>query len=177
MYQVGDLILYGSTGVCRIKDIQEGAGRQGGEKRLYYILEPLYQSCVISTPVDNDKVFMRPVLSRQEADELIDRIPSIQAEAYHGHALRELTEHYVAALKTYDCGELVEMTMSIYEKKRDMARQHRKFGALDERFMKRAEDLLFGELAVALEISKDEVPDYISRRVKTLEKEKQGAPS
>ena len=34
---------------------------------------------------------------------------------------------------------------------------------LDERYMKRAEDLLHGELAYALGISKESVPDYITR--------------
>ena len=31
--------------------------------RLYYVLEPLYQSGVIYAPVDNEKVHMRPVIS------------------------------------------------------------------------------------------------------------------
>ncbi len=37
--------------------------------------------------------------------------------------------------------------MSIYAKKQDLEAHKRKVGALDQRFMKRAEDLLFGELA------------------------------
>jgi len=32
--------------------------------------------------------------------------------------------------------------------------------------MKRAEELLYGELAAALEIDRDEVPSYIAARVK-----------
>ena len=35
----------------------------------------------------------------------------------------------------------------------------------DEKFLRRAEDLLFGELAVALDISRDKVTDYIADRL------------
>ena len=55
--------------------------------------------------------------------------------------------------------------MSIYAKKQDLEAHKRKVGALDQRFMKRAEDLLFGELAAALDIPREEVPGYIARRV------------
>jgi ribonucleoside-triphosphate reductase len=41
----------------------------------------------------------------------------------------------------------------------------KKFGAVDERFMKEGEALLFGELAAALEIPVEEVKGYISQRL------------
>ena len=165
MYEIGELIHYGSTGVCRVEDIK--SRKFPGEKKgqLYYILKPLYQTCTISTPVDNKKVFMRPVISRDEAERLIDSIPTVKAEAYHSRVLRELAEHYEEAFASHSCEDLIQLTMSIYAKKQSMEQQKRKFGAVDERFMKRAEDLLFGELAAALDIPRDDVQDYIRQRV------------
>ncbi len=46
-----------------------------------------------------------------------------------------------------------------------MESQRRQFGQVDARFMKRAEDMLYGELSVALDIPKDQVQAYIGRRV------------
>ena len=46
-----------------------------------------------------------------------------------------------------------------------MEKHNRKFGQVDERFMKHAEDLLFSELSVALEIRRDEVQKYIADRL------------
>ena len=83
MYQVGDLIVYGGTGVCRVMEV----GPQTGG-RLYYTLEPVYGSCRIFTPVENSKVLMRPIVTRQEAERLIDEIPAIQPEAYYNKALQ-----------------------------------------------------------------------------------------
>ncbi|MEA4814459.1 MAG: CarD family transcriptional regulator [Oscillospiraceae bacterium] len=165
MYQIGDLILYGNTGVCRVSDIFVRKSSCSDEGQLCYTLSPLYQDCMISTPVDSTKVFMRPIISRKEAEELIDSIPSIRASAYHNRVLRQLAEHYEEAIKSHDCQDLVRLTTSLYDKKREVASEKKKFGAVDERFMKRAEDLLFGELGAALGIPRDKVPDYISSRI------------
>jgi CarD family transcriptional regulator len=165
MYQIGDLILYGNTGVCRVSDIfvRRSSCTDGGQ--LCYTLSPLYQDCMISTPVDSTKVFMRPIISREEAEALIDSIPSIRVSAYHNRVLRQLAEHYEEALRSHNCSDLIRLTMSLYDKRREVANEKKKFGAVDERFMKRAEDLLFGELGAALGIPRDEVPDYISSRI------------
>lgn len=50
-------------------------------------------------------------------------------------------------------------------KKAALAQQNKKFGRVDEHFMRQAEDNLYGELAVALGIARDEVPGYIKARV------------
>ena len=171
MYQVGDLIYYGNTGVCKVTDISPSSLPGATAGQLYYTIKPLYQECVIYAPVDSEKVFIRPVISREEAERLIDQIPSIRAEAYHGRVISELAQHYESALRTHDCGNLIEMTMSIYAKKRTAEAQKRKFGMVDERFMKRAEELLFGELAAALDMDREKVPAYIATRVDALQQE------
>lgn len=165
MYQVGDLVLYGTTGVCRVTDVSMATLPGLPGEQLYYTLSPLYQQCVIQTPAENGKVFMRPIITREEAERLIALIPTIQAEPRYGKANTELVEHYASAIRTHDCEDLVELTMSIYAKKLELEEQKKKFGAVDERFMRQAEDLLFGELAAALGIQRDEVPAYIAAKV------------
>ena len=166
MYLPGEWIIYGSTGVCRVREITTPDFEKDKSKR-YYALKPAYQDGVIYTPVDT-KVFMRPVITKEEAHALIDRIPAMQTEAYHTGVIRELEEHYNTYLKSHDCGDLLELGRSIYLKKQELLSQHRKFGAVDERFMKRAEDLLYGELAIALGIEKNQVEAYIDERVKNI---------
>lgn len=74
-------------------------------------------------------------------------------------------------MKSHDCKDLIELTMSIYNKKAALARQNKKFGRVDEHFMRQAEDALNGELAVALGIDKAAVPAYIAQRVAQAEKQ------
>jgi len=165
MYKVGSFVFYGSTGVCQVMDISAQAMGSGSAKQVYYTLKPLCQECMIYTPVDNPKVFMRPIISKEEAEGLIDRIPDIHAEPFHSQVLSQLTEHYKEGIGTHNCATLLKMTMSIYAKRQLILSQKRKFGAVDERFMKQAEDLLFNEFAAALGLGRDEVPDYIEKRV------------
>lgn len=45
--------------------------------------------------------------------------------------------------------------MSLYEKKQFQEQQKRRLGTVDEKFMRQAEELLFGKLAAALNMPKD----------------------
>ena len=165
MFQEGSLIIYGTTGVCRVTGITMRDDFGQGQKQPYYTLCPLYQSGSIFAPVDNSRVFMRPILTKEEADALIDSIPTIHAEAFHSRSPQELAEHYTQALRAHNCLTLLETVLSIHAKKQNLASQHKKFGQVDSRFLKQAQDLLHGELAAALGIEKDAVQTYIAARL------------
>ena len=165
MFKIGDLIIYGSTGVCKVTDIAV-IDHIGIEGKSYYAITPLYQCGTIYVPTDNKKVFMRPIISIAEVEQLIDTIPSTEAEAFHCNASNGLIKHYDSALKSHECKHLIELAMSIHAKKEFVAKQNRKLGSIDEKYLKRAEDLLFGEMAAALNITRDEMPEYISDRLR-----------
>ena len=165
MFQPGALLVYGTTGVCRVEGIATPNLTRAEWGRQYYLLKPLYQDGVIYAPVDSRKVPIRHVISRQEAEDLIDLIPSIRAEACHAPTLQTLAQHYQSAVHSHDCKDLLELMMSIYAKQRQAESQKRRLGMVDERYMKQAERLLYGELSAALDIPFDEVQPYIARRV------------
>ncbi|WP_455582035.1 CarD family transcriptional regulator [Dysosmobacter sp.] len=165
MFQKGDLVVYGTTGVCRVEAIARPNAAGPDRDKQYYLLKPLQQDGVIYTPVDGQKVPMRPVISGEEAEALIDLIPTMEAEAYHGPTLQALAQHYQCAVRSHECRDLIELMMSIYAKRRQVESQNRRLGMVDERFMKQAERLLYGEFSVALDLPYDEVQPYIARRV------------
>ena len=74
MYGIGDLIVYAGEGVCRVEGIGVPPMTGVNKQRQYYTLKPLYREGMVYAPVDTG-VFMRPVISRDDADALIDRIP------------------------------------------------------------------------------------------------------
>ena len=162
-YSAGDLILYGRHGVCRVEEIEQ-IRPSGGVEKEYYVLRPLYQnrSCCIRIPADQDKVYCRPIISGAEAQCLIRRIPEVPAEPYYNRNLNQLREHYRTCLENLSCESLISLTKSLYKKKEEAEAQRKKFGTVDERFMREAEDLLFGEFAAALEIERDSVQNYIA---------------
>ena len=92
-------------------------------------------------------------------------MPSISAKAYHNRSLSQLKEHYKSCMDSYECEDLIHITMSLYVKRQEAMEQKKKFGAVDERYMKEAENLLFGEFAAALGIERDSVSAYIAAKI------------
>ena len=165
MFQAGELVVYGATGVCRVEEIAKLDQPGQNRGRLYYLLKPLWQDGVIYAPVDSEKVPMRPVMSREEAETLIDRMPGIQAAACRGSTVQALAQQYQSAVREGGHQALIEMMKAIYRKRGQAEAKNRRLGLVDERYMKQAERLLYGELATALEIPYDGVEDYIAARL------------
>ena len=158
-------MVYGATGVCRVEGLANPNHSGPQREKQFYLLNPLYQDGIIYTPVEGGKVTMRPVMSAAEAESLIDQIPSVHAEARHERTLQLLAQRYQSALQSGSCLDLLELTMSVHLKRRQAEQQNHRLGMVDEKYGKQAERLLFGELAVALDIDFDQVQSYISSRM------------
>ena len=127
MYEIGQLIVYGNEGVCRVEEIGTPQISCVDKHRDYYTLAPIYREGKVFTPVDS-KVFMRPVISREEALALIDRIPSMTAEVYENANLRFLNEHYQHCLQNYTCADLQQLIKDVRAKRCRMIERGKKLG-------------------------------------------------
>lgn len=168
MFEAGQLILYGTTGVCRV----EAVGPPEGDSRLdpsktYYTLVPLYEPGVIYLPVDS-KAFMRPVMSREEALELIRRIPLVEAKPFYSRDQRLMTEHYCSLFQSHDCEALIQLIKAVHQKGQQLSQNGKKMGLMEQQYLRRAVTLLHGELATVLEIPLEDVERFIQAE---LEKE------
>lgn len=165
MFQKGDLIIYGNTGVCRVDDIVllDNLPNIDTEK-LCYQLSSVYSKETIYIPTDTT-VFMRPVLSKTEALALIDKIPSIPEDDTSIGNQRLRSEHYRTFFQSHQCEDLVCIIKSIYHKTQQRTDSGRRPDRTDQQYLKQAEELLHGELAISLDIPYDDVPEYIKNHV------------
>ena len=168
MYQPGDLIIYGGEGVCRVETVGPLALDGVKSDKLYYTLQPLYRAGGVFAPVEG-KVFMRPVIGREEAEALVRAIPEIREQKIEGRNLRMAGEAYQKLMASHDCADLVQLIKTIYLKQQAAQAAGRKGGQMDEHYRKRAEEALYGELAVALEIPKENVEAYIIKQIEEQE--------
>lgn len=106
MFEREEYVFHESGGVCKIADIQTAPLEGMPSDRDYYILEPLSDpNSVIYIPVDSDKIFLRRLLSRAEAEELLDRIPFVRTiEESNAKLLRA---KYIELMKMHDPVEWV----------------------------------------------------------------------
>ena len=73
---------------------------------------------------------------------------------------------YKEAVRSGDCRELVRIIKTIYLHKKERVDEGKKVAAVDERYFHQAEELLYEELAYALNMEVDQIGDYIASKIR-----------
>lgn len=168
LFEKGEYIVYGMTGVCRVSDITEMDMDGMSTSKLYYVLEPTgVQKSRIITPVEGNKNVMRRILTSEEAYDLIDGIKDIKQLLVKDDKQRE--NCYKEALKTCDCREWIGIIKALSVRKRDRQSRGKRMTEVDERYMKKAKENLYGELSIPLGIPVTEVESFITSRIYATE--------
>lgn len=168
MFEKGDFIVYGNNGVCEVRDITTINMKDAPKDRLYYILSPRHhKDSKIFTPVDNEKAVMRAVLTKEEADELINGIPNIEELWVSNDKLRE--EKYKETMRSCECKDWIKIIKTLYLRKQERIAQGKKTTAMDEKYLRMAEENLYSELSLVLDIPKEDMVEYIKKRVVAME--------
>lgn len=162
MFEVGEYVVCGNKGVCVVEKITTLDIAGVDKEREYYILKPIYQmGSTVYVPVDSPKEAMRPVIKREEAQKLIDAIRDVPLLAITNEKLSE--QIYRECLKSGNCEEWVRILKTIWRRKQERLQAGRKVTAVDAKYFHMAEESLYGELAVALGLNRDEVEAYIEK--------------
>lgn len=168
MYAVGDMILYGTNGVCELVDIVDRDC--GGKMVTYYMLKPVYAAnATVFVPIHNEKLTskMRPVLTKKEIEDMLHSIP----EEYAGWIddERQRKEQFKDITSRADICELIQLVKALLKHKEMVLARGKKVHIADERMLQEAQKMICDEFAYVLKISQEEVPEYILREMKALE--------
>ena len=79
---------------------------------------------------------------------------------------KERESQYKEAVRSGDCRELVRIIKTIYLHKKERLDEGKKVAAVDERYFHQAEELLYEELAYALDMEVDQIGDYIASKIR-----------
>lgn len=163
MFKIGDYIMYGVTGGCKVTDIIKEKYFNNEED--YYVLEPVYATTetIIKIPVANKKVFMRNIISKEDIDNLIEEIP-LEKEVWIDDE-RERNYKFKSMVRSGDYRQWSTLIKTIFLKREEKKLEGKKITQEDERLFKSAEKLLNEEIATILHISPDEVPQYIKNNI------------
>lgn len=78
MFAVDDYIIYGNHGVCKVENIGPVSLAMVDKNKVYYTLRPVYKTeAVVYAPVENPKSVIRHVMTKAEAEQLIEEIPEL----------------------------------------------------------------------------------------------------
>lgn len=164
LFSVGDIFVYGASGVCRLDDIC--VRDCGTGKREYYVLQPVYDArSTVYIPTDSEKLaaHARSLPSEKEVYDIIDTMPSagfdwVQNDKERGERFRTMLEDGTRA-------DVVSLISTLHNRRTELAGRGKKLRSSDEAIMQRAERLLYGEFAWVLGIDPSEVANFIRKRV------------
>ena len=165
MAQVGQIVLYGTEGACRISEICKM--KVGHKREEYYVLHPIHrEGSTVFVPLNNEALLskMRPLLSREEIHELIDRV-SLEEPFWIEDASERKVEYQRILLSTQR-EDLLRMIRALYQRRSQLRERGKHLRGSDEQMLRDAEKLLNDEFALVLEIKPREVPEYIQSRIK-----------
>ena len=164
MYAIGEYLVHPGQGVCRVEGVTDGP------TAVYQLVPVSSRHPVhISFPIANE-ARLRPVLSRSEAERLIELYPALEPESFEArnNALEE--EHYKAEIRGGSCRDCVRIAKTFKGRIAALAARNKRPPVAYERILKEARERSSAELAVALGCSPDDVVMLLqAREGETLE--------
>ncbi|WP_029230824.1 CarD family transcriptional regulator [Butyrivibrio sp. VCB2006] len=160
MLNIGECVIYGSHGLCQVREILVPSFlERGKEKQYYMMISAVDAGSVLYVPVEGAEDKIREVISADYAEDLIDDIEEVEeVELPEGKKAEPVVLEIV---KRNVAEEMMGLVKSLRRIKATREAEGKKFATLNERYLNMAEKLLYTELAYSLETEKD----IVKRRV------------
>ena len=161
MFDIGDYVVY-KRDVCKIVGIKEKYYKDMD----YFSLEPVFDS-TLKIDVPKNSNLLRNVLSKEEVENAIDKIPTIEVIETNDKLLEN---EYKKLLHDGGYDGLIKIIKTTYLRNSDRLNNKKKVSEKDENYFNLAEKYLYNEFAVALEVSPEEAKEYVINKVNELSK-------
>ena len=165
MYQVGDQVVYGVHGVCKVVDQEERIIDR--KKVIYLALEPIRQAgSRYFVPTHNAAAMakVRNMLSREELEVMMESEEVLADGWIRDENQRKQT--YRELIGSGDRVRLLQMVRTLYRHRKTQSAAGKKCHLCDENFLRDAEKLLIGEFSIVLNMDQEQAKHYIRSKLK-----------
>jgi CarD family transcriptional regulator len=151
MYQVGEYIVHPGQGVCKVDEIVD-------QPQETYMLLPVgaRHPMRISFPVASEGR-LRPVLTKAEAEELIGEYPQMDVDGFTERSAALEEEHFKNQIRRGTCRDSVRVVKTFRKRIAEVRARNKKPPVAYERILKQASERSLAELAIALDVTPDDV--------------------
>lgn len=155
-------VVYNGTEICRIgeKVIKNFDGVNESE---YFSLFPKDSKSTYYVPADKINMHVRPILSKQQLLDIIDRIPSVKGEWIDDRNDRK-TKFY-DAVRNGDYERILPMMSGLYSEENKRAKTGKHLFLDDKKNFEWAKKLLHSEIAFSFGITVEEAEKLIVQRI------------
>lgn len=152
MFKVKNYVLY-NYNVCKIKEITKISDVN------YYVLVPITdESLLIKAPVTQEGINIRPLLTKKEIKQLIDKMPKIKTIDAPDH---KIEQEYKRSLNTGNREDLISIIKTTYERNKRRKESGKKVGEKDSIYFNLAEKALYSEIAIVLKTDIEKAKLYV----------------
>ena len=164
MLSVGQLVIYGIHGVCKIAGVEVKTVDR--KKVEYYVVEPVSQAgACFFVPSGNPVAVakLRPILSREELDSLFTDLGNWKSVWVAEENQRK--QYYRELISSGDRKSLLAMILALHSHRAAQQEAGRKFHLCDENFLRDAQRLLCMEIAVILQTDEPGALSYLQAKI------------
>ena len=149
-------VFHESGGVCEILDILTAPLEGMPKDRVYYVMRSLHDANgVIYAPVDSDAIFIRPLLSRGQAERLLTEMDAIEPIDEPNPKL--LRAKYVEAMQTYLPSEWIRVIKTATVRMQLLSLRSQRMSETERSYYENAKRNLCEELSIVLGMQSHEV--------------------
>lgn len=167
MFSIGDLVVYGIHGVCKISDEEQHT--VDGKNLRYLVLEPVDSvGARYLVPTHNEKALskLRKLMTYSQLMELLHS-EEVRRDSWIDDENRRKQRYRELIIGT-DRVSLLQMVGSIHNHKQQIMAAGRKFHLCDENFLRDAQHLLESEFAVILDIPRSKVSEFVIQEMQKV---------
>ena len=155
MYRVGDAVLYGSNGICRIREItrMESCGTVDD----FYVLKPVSsEATTVFVPLGSEILLsrMHPLLSPEELRELLDGFSDAAPIWVENENQRKTL--YREIMNSGDRSAIFRVYLTLRRLRSEREKKGKHLRVSDERSYRETERIYFDELSLVLGWSREE---------------------
>ena len=164
MYGVGDRVMYGAHGVCRVSGTEERTIDR--KKRIYLVLEPAVgASAKYYVPTFNETAMAKlsPILTQNELEGLLSS-PEVR-DAYWIPDENRRKQSYRELITSGDRTRLVRAIYTLYRHRDRQSAAGRKVHICDENFLHDAERVVTGEIELILGMDSRTAREYLQQKL------------
>lgn len=160
MYQIGDTTFYNAYGICTITGIEDRDFH--GQTQPYYILHSThYPTLTLYHPVNSENSQLKKVLSELEAIQLLNCFKE-PASAWEDRA-NTRSQQSKAILNSQDHLQIAQLMNTLCRKKVELEAVDKKLSPQDAQVLQRIAPILYDELAIALNVTKEQMTARIDK--------------
>ena len=158
MFKIDSYVVYRKD-VCKITNITNKYNN------LYYELSPINDNSLKIDVLTSNNDSIRELISKEDIYKIINSIPSIKTIDLDN---KYIENEYKELLKNSTHEDLISIIKTAYLRNNERIKQNKKLSDKDKNYFEKAEEYLYNEFSIVLNMNYDDTKKFVIDKVKEL---------